>query len=165
MHARGRAVHNDPSGRIICNTITFRHGAAPSPSRPRTSGCNGVALDPAALRVGAAPGGRRADRSAVGRGYLGDGVMSAALAFNNVTLGYDRHPAVHHLNGPVNAGALMGVVGPNGAAKSSLLKGCGAALKPLSGGIDLHGLHARDIAYLPQIADIDRTFPIGVYDL
>ena len=91
--------------------------------------------------------------------------MSAALEFRNLTLGYDRHPAVHHLNGPVKAGALMAVVGPNGAGKATLVKGIVGALKPLSGGIDLHGLHARDIAYLPQIADIDRTFPIGVYDL
>jgi zinc/manganese transport system ATP-binding protein len=38
-------------------------------------------------------------------------------------------------------------------------------LKPLSGGIDLCGLRARDIAYLPQAAEIDRSFPISVYDL
>jgi zinc/manganese transport system ATP-binding protein len=91
--------------------------------------------------------------------------MSAALSFKDVTLGYDRHPAVHHLHGEVKQGALMAVVGPNGAGKSTLFKGIVGALKPLSGGIDLNGVRARDIAYLPQIADIDRTFPIGVYDL
>jgi len=91
--------------------------------------------------------------------------MSAALSFRNVTLGYDRHPAVHHLHGEVKQGALMAVVGPNGAGKSTLFKGIVGAIKPLSGGIDLNGVRARDIAYLPQIADIDRTFPIGVYDL
>jgi zinc/manganese transport system ATP-binding protein len=91
--------------------------------------------------------------------------MSAALAFSNVTLGYDRHPAVHHLDGSVASGALMAVVGPNGAGKSTLFKGIVGALKPLSGGIDLCGLRARDIAYLPQAAEIDRSFPISVYDL
>ena len=96
---------------------------------------------------------------------LGDAVMSAALAFNDLTLGYDRHPAVHHLDGEVAAGRLMAVVGPNGAGKSTLLKGIVGMLKPLAGGIDLCGLRARDIAYLPQAADIDRTFPISVYDL
>jgi len=25
--------------------------------------------------------------------------MTAALQFRNLTLGYDRHPAVHHLDG------------------------------------------------------------------
>jgi zinc/manganese transport system ATP-binding protein len=91
--------------------------------------------------------------------------MSAALEFRNLTLGYDRHPAVHHLSGKVAAGALMAVVGPNGAGKSTLFKGIVGVIKPLAGGIDLGGVRARDIAYLPQIADIDRTFPIGVYDL
>jgi zinc/manganese transport system ATP-binding protein len=91
--------------------------------------------------------------------------MSAALEFRNLTLGYDRHPAVHHLHGQVEAGALMAVVGPNGAGKSTLFKGIVGMLKPLAGGIDLCGARARDIAYLPQIADIDRTFPIGVYDM
>jgi zinc/manganese transport system ATP-binding protein len=88
-----------------------------------------------------------------------------ALAFRNLTLGYDRHPAVHHLHGPIESGALIAVVGPNGAGKSTLFKGIVGVIKPLSGGIDLCGLRARDIAYLPQIADIDRTFPIGVYDM
>jgi zinc/manganese transport system ATP-binding protein len=91
--------------------------------------------------------------------------MSAALAFDNLTLGYDRHPAVHHLHGEVKSGALIAVVGPNGAGKSTLFKGIVGMLKPLAGGIDLCGLRARDIAYLPQVADIDRTFPISVYDM
>src|SRR5215510_10018538 len=91
--------------------------------------------------------------------------MGAALEFRNLTLGYDRHPAVHHLHGQVQSGALMAVVGPNGAGKSTLFKGIVGMLKPLSGGIDLCGLRARDIAYLPQVADIDRTFPISVYDM
>ena len=40
-----------------------------------------------------------------------------------------------------------------------------ASLKPLAGSIERNGLDARDIAYLPQIADIDRSFPINVYDM
>ena len=60
---------------------------------------------------------------------------------------------------------MIAVVGPNGAGKSTLFKGIVGMLKPLAGGIDLCGLRARDIAYLPQVADIDRTFPISVYDM
>jgi zinc/manganese transport system ATP-binding protein len=90
---------------------------------------------------------------------------SAQLQFRDVTLGYDRHPAVHHLNGVVEHGALLAVVGPNGAGKSTLFKGIVGAIKPLAGRIELGGLARHDIAYLPQIADIDRSFPISVYDM
>jgi len=86
------------------------------------------------------------------------------VQFRDVTLGYDRHPAVHHLNGEVAAGALLAVIGPNGAGKSTLFRGLAGILKPLAGSITLGGLDIRDIAYLPQTVDIDRTFPISVFD-
>jgi zinc/manganese transport system ATP-binding protein len=106
----------------------------------------------------------------LGGGVLGDALMTvhvpaAQLQFRDLTLGYDRHPAVHHLNGDVAPGTLLAVVGPNGAGKSTLFKGIVGALKPLAGSIDLNGLTPQDIAYLPQAAEIDRTFPISVYDL
>lgn len=88
----------------------------------------------------------------------------AALRFHNVTLGYDRHPAVHHLNGEIRPGALVAVIGPNGAGKSTLLRGIVGILRPLDGSIHLGGLDSRDIAYLPQSAEIDRSFPISVFD-
>jgi len=87
-----------------------------------------------------------------------------AISFHNLTLGYDRHPAVHHISGEVARGELLGIVGPNGAGKSTLLKGIVGELKPLSGSLDLDGLTKRDIAYLPQVIDIDRSFPISVFD-
>jgi zinc/manganese transport system ATP-binding protein len=90
--------------------------------------------------------------------------MSAQLQFRDVTLGYERHPAVHHLSGEVTKGALLAVVGPNGAGKSTLFRGLVGILKPLAGEISRDGLDARDIAYLPQIADIDRSFPISAFD-
>ena len=87
-----------------------------------------------------------------------------AISFHNVTLGYDRHPAVHHITGEVARGELLAVVGPNGAGKSTLLKGIVGELKPLSGSLTLNGLTKRDIAYLPQVVEIDRSFPITVFD-
>jgi zinc/manganese transport system ATP-binding protein len=90
---------------------------------------------------------------------------AAALKFRDLTLGYDRHPAVHHLDGTVAAGALIAVVGPNGAGKSTLFKGIAGVLRPLAGAIERGGLSAQDIAYLPQAAEIDRSFPINVYDM
>ena len=88
---------------------------------------------------------------------------STAIRFDGVTLGYDRRPAVHHLDGEIPSGSLMAVVGPNGAGKSTLLKGIVGTLKPLDGHIRLDG--SSGIAYLPQAAEIDRSFPLSVYDL
>ena len=90
--------------------------------------------------------------------------MAAQIQFRDLTLGYDRHPAVHHLTGEVASGALLAVVGPNGAGKSTLFRGMAGILKPLAGSIERGGLDIRDIAYLPQTVDIDRGFPISVYD-
>ncbi len=90
-------------------------------------------------------------------------MTATAIRFDNVTLGYDRRPAVHHLAGEIPVGSLTAVVGPNGAGKSTLLKGIVGTLAPLSGAIVRAG--AKRPAYLPQAAEIDRSFPIGVYDL
>ena len=88
----------------------------------------------------------------------------AAISLRNCTLGYDRRPAVHHLTGGFAPGSLTAVVGPNGAGKSTLLKGIAGLIKPLEGSVDLGRLGRRDIAYLPQQAEIDRSFPISVLD-
>jgi zinc/manganese transport system ATP-binding protein len=82
----------------------------------------------------------------------------------NLTAGYERHPAVHHVNGSFEPGTLTAIVGPNGAGKSTLLKTIAGLLAPLSGQVDRGGLRRRDIAYLPQLAEIDRSFPISVAD-
>ena len=91
--------------------------------------------------------------------------MSPALAFRDLTLGYDRHPAVHHLDGAVESGAMLAIAGPNGAGKSTLLKGIAGVLAPLSGVIERGAAGREKIAYLPQAADIDRSFPIDLFDL
>ena len=94
--------------------------------------------------------------------------MTAArpqLRFHDLTLGYERHPAVHHLDGAVEEGALLAICGPNGAGKSTLLRGIIGQLRPLGGRIERGGLDARDIAYLPQGSQVDRSFPISVYDM
>jgi zinc/manganese transport system ATP-binding protein len=89
---------------------------------------------------------------------------SVALSFQDLTLGYERHPAVHHLTGEIRTGDLLALVGPNGAGKSTLLKGIMGELRPLGGSVNLNGLQVHDIAYLPQQNDVDRSFPISVFD-
>ncbi len=88
----------------------------------------------------------------------------AAIRFDNVTLAYDRHPAVHHLRGEIASGALVALAGPNGAGKSTLLKAMAGAMAPSDGAI-IRDASIAQVAYLPQAAEIDRTFPIAVFDM
>ncbi|MBF0528803.1 MAG: ABC transporter ATP-binding protein [Deltaproteobacteria bacterium] len=88
-----------------------------------------------------------------------------SISLHDLTLGYDRHPAVHHLSGVFEAGSMTAVVGPNGSGKSTLLKGLTGILPPLGGRIERGRLKTSQIAYLPQQAEIDRSFPITVMDV
>ena len=87
------------------------------------------------------------------------------IRVHDLTLGYDRHPAVHHLDGEIAPGALLAVCGPNGAGKSTLFKALTGNLKPMGGSIDLGGARPRDLGYLPQAAQLDLSFPIDVFDM
>ena len=87
------------------------------------------------------------------------------IVLDDLTLGYEGHPAVHHLSGRFEPGSLTAVLGPNGSGKSTLLKGISGVLKPLGGTIMHRNLRLHEIAYLPQIAEIDRSFPASVADL
>jgi zinc/manganese transport system ATP-binding protein len=91
--------------------------------------------------------------------------VNTLLSFQNLTLGYDRLPAVHQLSTEIAQGSLTAIVGPNGAGKSTLLKGVMGALTPLEGQVSINGFSESDIAYLPQQSQIDWHFPISVIDL
>ena len=90
-------------------------------------------------------------------------MTDACLTFRDLTLGYNSHPAVHHLDGAVARGSLTAVVGLNGSGKSTLMKGIAGVLKPMSGSC-VRETEGR-IAYLPQQSEIDRSFPARVVDL
>ena len=96
---------------------------------------------------------------------LGGSVMPAQIALSNLTLAYQGHPAVHHVSGAFEPGSLTAIVGPNGAGKTTLLSAIMGMIRPSEGEVRLQqGLSGR-IAWLPQQAAIDRTFPIRVFDL
>lgn len=40
---------------------------------------------------------------------------AASIHLRDLTLGYDGHPAVHHLDGSFQSGSLTAVMGPNGS--------------------------------------------------
>jgi zinc/manganese transport system ATP-binding protein len=87
------------------------------------------------------------------------------ITLRNLSAGYDRHPAIHHISGSFADGSLTAVVGPNGGGKSTLLKALIGFLRPMSGSIDFGGFTPRDIAYLPQLSEVDRSFPLSVTDV
>lgn len=89
-------------------------------------------------------------------------MSKAGLIFRDVTLGYNRHPAVHHMTGIAAPGSLTAVVGANGSGKSTLMKGIVGLIQPMSGEIVRSD---ASIAYLPQQNELDRTFPARVVDL
>lgn len=89
---------------------------------------------------------------------------TSSIEIDDLTLAYDRRPAVHHLSGRFEAGSLTAVVGPNGAGKSTLLKAIAGLLRPEAGRISLGLMSPADLAYLPQQAELDRSFPITVAD-
>ena len=89
------------------------------------------------------------------------GAVTAALRLVDLTVSYDRHPAVHHVSAEIPAGEMTAIVGPNGAGKSTLLKALLGLAPHIEGRIECA---ARRIAYLPQQAEVDRSFPISVFD-
>jgi len=85
------------------------------------------------------------------------------VEFHNLTLGYEMHPAVHHLQGQILSGDLLAVIGPNGGGKSTLLKGLMEEIRPLGGKI-IWPQGRPKLAYLPQRARLDLDFPLRVAD-
>ncbi|WP_244492537.1 metal ABC transporter ATP-binding protein [Aureimonas sp. AU22] len=88
-----------------------------------------------------------------------------AVELRDLTLAYRRRPAVTGVTGRFAPGSMTAVVGPNGAGKSTLLKGIMGSVRPSGGKIRIDGIRHRDIGYLPQAGDLDRSFPISVLDL
>ena len=88
-------------------------------------------------------------------------VSSAVVTLDNLTVSYRQHPALHHVSGSFASGSLTALAGPNGSGKSTLLKTV-AGLLAASGGHAEVLAQPSQIAYLPQAADIDRSFPINV---
>jgi zinc/manganese transport system ATP-binding protein len=93
----------------------------------------------------------------------------AAIVLHNVTVAYNRHPAVHHVTGAFRPGSLTALCGPNGGGKSSLLKAMVGLSPVVSGHVEIAREAGRPghraIAYLPQVVEVDRGFPLSVLDV
>jgi ABC-type Mn2+/Zn2+ transport system ATPase subunit len=96
-------------------------------------------------------------------------MVSHRLAVSDLTVSYNRIPALHHLAFEVGCGQCVALLGPNGAGKSTLLKALAGLLPLETGAISFHGHAVRgatqDFAYLPQREQIDWDFPTNVRGL
>jgi zinc/manganese transport system ATP-binding protein len=107
--------------------------------------------------------GALVEAAAVGHPQAAD--RPAAITLHNLTVAYNRHPAVHHLSGVFRQGGLTALCGPNGGGKSSLLKSIVGLAPVVSGHVEVAAQHRRAIAYLPQVVEVDRGFPLKVLDV
>ena len=60
---------------------------------------------------------------------------------------------------------MTAIIGPNGAGKSTLLAGLMGHMNPSTGHIDVPSPMRGRLAYLPQQAEVDRSFPVRVLDV
>ena len=88
-----------------------------------------------------------------------------SVLLQNVTVSYQRRPAVHHVSGRICAGVATAIVGPNGAGKSTLLKAIAGVLTMDSGQVLFSDCAQTELAYLPQKAEIDLSMPMTVFEL
>lgn len=83
-------------------------------------------------------------------------VKNISFFYNNLRIFENYNLEIHH-------NSITKVVGSNGSGKSTLLKILAKILKPHAGQVDF--LKNYKIAYFPQTNEIDRRFPISIFDL
>jgi len=94
--------------------------------------------------------------------------MKPLIDIQNLTVGYDKIPVLSDVNLKIFDNDFLGVIGPNGGGKTSLLKAILGLLKPFAGKIvfrDDLSMSRKPVGYLPQVKHIDRKFPITVFDV
>lgn len=94
--------------------------------------------------------------------------MNPTIQVQDVSFRYTTPPVLEHINLVVEKSEFLGLVGPNGGGKSTLLKLILGLLKPTSGGVTVLGYPPEKgrehIGYVPQFAAFARDFPISVKD-
>jgi iron complex transport system ATP-binding protein len=93
--------------------------------------------------------------------------MMIELEMQKVTLGYDRHPVLHDIDLKVSPGELVGLIGPNGCGKSTIIKALSHIISPRSGkvmvgGRNITSISRKELACLvgvvPQMPLLPSTF-------
>jgi zinc transport system ATP-binding protein len=92
--------------------------------------------------------------------------MHELIKLNKVTAGYDNGIVLRDVSLTVSDRDFIGVIGPNGGGKTTLIKLILGIIKPVSGTIQrFDNQEGSFIGYLPQQSHIDRKFPITVQDI
>jgi zinc transport system ATP-binding protein len=95
--------------------------------------------------------------------------MSAVISFDQVSYAYGHSNVLEDITLEIEEEEFFGVIGPNAAGKSTLLKLMLGMLKPDSGEISVLGKSpkqaSQNIGYVPQFPSFPRNFPIKVMDV
>jgi len=94
-----------------------------------------------------------------------NGEKQIIVEFKNFNLFYEKNHALCDINLTVRRGDYLGVIGPNGGGKTTLMKSILGFVKPTSGYVKIYGNDKQDksfIGYVPQNSQFDRNFPITV---
>lgn len=96
--------------------------------------------------------------------------MTQAIKLENLSAGYiSGQNVISEINLEINEREFLGIIGPNGGGKTTLLKVITGLLRPSSGKVYLGGkLNNREkfrIGYVPQYSQFDKSFPIKVKDV
>lgn len=90
------------------------------------------------------------------------------VSMRDVSVAYDGYEALQHVDLDIEDNDFLGIIGPNGGGKTTLVKAILGTL-PYSGQITLAQALFRDkerlIGYMPQISNFDRAFPISVLEV
>jgi len=92
-----------------------------------------------------------------------------ALETHDLSVVYQKRPALYGVDVAIEEGSLVGIIGPNGAGKSTFIKAA-IGLVPTSGGwvqaFEKPVKKVRkQIGYVPQRESVDWDFPISVLDV
>lgn len=95
--------------------------------------------------------------------------MENIVEIRELSIYYGSTCALNNINLNIKKRDFLGVIGPNGGGKTTLLKAMLGFIKPKSGSILVNGkclpLTKEKIAYVPQYTKFDRSFPIKVIDV
>jgi zinc transport system ATP-binding protein len=95
--------------------------------------------------------------------------MEKLIEIRDISVSYGMKTVLQNVSFTVWEDDFLGIIGPNGGGKTTLVKTILGLLKPLSGEILFFDGHKRvpslKIGYLPQINPVDRNFPISVYEV